>query len=76
MEKVIKKTEREATLEMDNLGIDQEWQMKASATEYEIEKRISGIVDTIEDIDTSVKENTKYKKLLPLYFTWPFSHSF
>jgi uncharacterized coiled-coil protein SlyX len=30
----------------------------------EIEKRISVVEDTIEDIDTSVKENTKCKKLL------------
>ena len=30
----------------------------------EIEKRTSGIEDTIEDIDTTVKENTQCKKLL------------
>ena len=30
----------------------------------EIEERISGIEDTIEGIDSSVKENTKYEKLL------------
>ena len=30
----------------------------------EIEERISGIKDTIENIDTLVKENTKYKDLL------------
>ena len=30
----------------------------------EIEERISGIEDTIENIDTLVKENTKYKDLL------------
>jgi hypothetical protein len=30
----------------------------------EMEERISGIEDTIEEIDTSVKENVKYKKIL------------
>jgi hypothetical protein len=30
----------------------------------EIEERISGIEDTTEDIDITVKENTKSKKLL------------
>jgi chromosome segregation ATPase len=29
-----------------------------------IEERISGVEDTIENIDTSVKENTKCKKIL------------
>jgi hypothetical protein len=29
-----------------------------------MEERISGIEDNIENIDISVKENTKYKKLL------------
>ena len=29
----------------------------------EIEERISGIEDTLEDIDTSVKENSKHKNL-------------
>ena len=30
----------------------------------EIEERISGVEDTLEDIDTTVKENSKHKKLL------------
>jgi methyl-accepting chemotaxis protein len=30
----------------------------------EIKERISGVEDTIENIDTSIKENTKCKKLL------------
>ena len=30
----------------------------------EMEERISGIEDTIEEVDTSVKENVKYKKIL------------
>jgi hypothetical protein len=38
--------------------------MQASPTEYKIEERISGAEDTIENIDTTVKENTKSKKLL------------
>lgn len=59
------KTQKEATLEMDNLG---KWSgaTGASITNkiQDIEERVSGVEDTIEDIDTSVKENTKCKKLL------------
>jgi hypothetical protein len=55
----IKKTQREATLEMGNLG------MRSEATRtQEIEERISGLEDTIENIGISVKENTKCKKFL------------
>ena len=49
----------EATLEMDNL------EKRLGPTDASIsnrmqktEERLSGIADTIEDIDTSVKENT------------------
>jgi hypothetical protein len=39
--------------------------MQASPPEIqEIEERISGAEDTIENIDTTVKENGKWKKLL------------
>jgi uncharacterized coiled-coil protein SlyX len=54
----------EATLKMENLG------KRSGATDnitnriQEMEKRISGVDDTIEDIDTMVKENTKSKKFL------------
>jgi uncharacterized coiled-coil protein SlyX len=34
----------------------------------EIEERISRVEDTLEDIDTTVKENTKSKKLLTQKF--------
>jgi cell division protein FtsL len=30
----------------------------------EMEERISGAEDSIENIDTTIKENTKYKKIL------------
>jgi predicted nucleic acid-binding Zn-ribbon protein len=64
----IKKTQMEATLEMDNLR-KRTGATDASITNriQEIEDRISGIEDTIEDIDTLVKENTKCKNLLPKY---------
>ena len=54
-----------STLEMDNLGKRSE-ATDASITNriQEIEERITGVEDTIEDIDTSVKENTKCNKLL------------
>ena len=61
----IKKTQREATLDMDNLG---KWSgaTDASITNrmQDIDKRILDINDGIETTDTPVKENTKYKKLL------------
>jgi hypothetical protein len=38
--------------------------LQISATEYKREKRISGAEDTIENIDTGVKQNAKCKKLL------------
>jgi hypothetical protein len=61
----IKKSQRETTLKLENIGkisgvID------ASITNriQEIEERISGAEDTIENIDTTRKENAKSKKLL------------
>ena len=61
----IKKSQRETTLEIENLG------KKSGAIDtnitnriQEIEERISGAEDTIENIDTTIKENAKCKKLL------------
>jgi hypothetical protein len=61
----IKKSQRETTLEIENLGngsgvID----AKITNRIQEIEENISGAKDTIENIDTTVKENAKSKKLL------------
>jgi hypothetical protein len=61
----IKKSQKETTLETENLG-------KRSGVIHtrinnkiqEIEERISGVEDTIENSDTIVKENAKCKKLL------------
>jgi predicted nucleic acid-binding Zn-ribbon protein len=61
----IKKSRRETTLELENLerrpGV-----IDASITNriQEIEERISDAEDAIENIDTTVKENAKIKKLL------------
>ena len=60
----IKKSQRETTLEVENLGkttgvID----VSISNRIQEIEERLSGAEDTIENIDTTVKENAKCKKL-------------
>ena len=56
---------REKTLEIENLG---NWTgvIDESITNriQEIEERISGAEDTIENIDTTIKENTKCKKIL------------
>ena len=38
--------------------------MPASATEYRMEERISGAEDSIGNIGTTIKENTKFKKIL------------
>ena len=57
---IIKKTQMEANLEMENLG------KRSGITDVsitnriqEIEERISGVEDTVEEIDTTVKENPK-----------------
>jgi chromosome segregation ATPase len=64
----IKKSQRETTLELENLG-KQSGVIDASITNriQEIEERISYAVDTIENIDTIGKENAKSKNLLNQY---------
>ena len=61
----IKKSQRETTLEIENLG-KRSGVIDASITNriQEIEERISGAEDTIANIETTVKENAKCKKLL------------
>jgi uncharacterized coiled-coil protein SlyX len=61
----IKESQRETPLELENLG-KRSGVIDASITKriQEIEKRISGAEDTIEHIDTTVKEKAKGKKLL------------
>jgi prefoldin subunit 5 len=61
----IKKSRRETTLEIENLG-KRSGVIDTSITNriQEIEERISGVEDTIENIDTTVKENAKCKNLL------------
>jgi uncharacterized coiled-coil protein SlyX len=61
----IKKSQRETALELENLE-KRSGVIDASITNRirEIEERISGTEDTIENIDTTLKENTKSKKLL------------
>jgi type IV secretory pathway VirB4 component len=60
----IKKSQRETTLEIENLG-KRSGVINASITNriQEIEERISGEDNTIENIDTKVKK-CKMKKLL------------
>jgi chromosome segregation ATPase len=59
-----KKPQRETTLEIENLGT------KSGATDasithrmQEVEERLSRAEDTIENIDTTIKENEKCKKI-------------
>ena len=61
----IKKTQRETTLEIETLGkksgtID----VSISNRIQEMEERISGAEDPIENMDTTIKENAKCKKIL------------
>jgi conjugal transfer/entry exclusion protein len=59
----IKKIQMEANLEMENLG-------KGSGVTnriQQIQERISGVEDTVEEIDTTVKENSKQKFPYPKY---------
>ena len=61
----IKKTQSEAMLEIENLGkksgnID----VSISNRIQDMEERISGAEDSIENIGTTIKENTKYKRIL------------
>jgi chromosome segregation ATPase len=61
----IKKTQSETRLEIETLGkksgtID----VSISNRIQEMEDRISGTEDSIENIDTTIKENTKCKKIL------------
>ena len=59
----IKKSQREASLKIENLG-KKSGAIVASITNriQEIEERILGAEDTTENIETTVKENAKYKK--------------
>jgi hypothetical protein len=61
----LKKSQKETTLEKENLGKGS-GVIDASITNriQEMEERISGAGDTIENIDTTVKENAKCKKIL------------
>jgi chromosome segregation ATPase len=60
-----KKSQRKTTLEIENLGkksgaID----VSISNRIQEMKERISSTEDTIENVDTAVKENAKSKKIL------------
>jgi predicted nucleic acid-binding Zn-ribbon protein len=61
----IKKSQRETTLKIENLG-KKSGAIHASITNriQEIEERISGAEDSIENMDTTIKENAKCKNIL------------
>jgi chromosome segregation ATPase len=61
----IKKTQIEATLEIETLG-KKSGTIDASISNrtQEMEERISGAEDSIKNIGTTIKENTKSKKIL------------
>ena len=61
----MKNSQRETTLEIENFEKKSEV-INANINNriQEIEERISGAEDSIENIDTTVKENTKCKRIL------------
>jgi hypothetical protein len=61
----MKKSQRETTLEIENLG-KKSGAIDVSITSriQEMEERISGAKDSIENMGTTVKENEKFKKIL------------
>jgi hypothetical protein len=61
----IKKSQSKKTLEIDNIG-KKSGDIHTSITNriQEIEERIMGTEDTIENIDTTIKENLKCKNIL------------
>jgi prefoldin subunit 5 len=61
----IKKTQSEAALEIETLG-KKSGTIDASISNKieEMEERISGVEDSIKNIGTTIKENTKCKKTL------------
>ena len=63
--KIIKKTQRETTLEIEVLG-KKSGNIDASISNriQEMEERISGAEESIENIGTTIKENAKCKKIL------------
>jgi chromosome segregation ATPase len=61
----IKKTQSETTLEIETLG-KKSGTIDASISNriQEMKERVSGTEDSIENIGTTIKENTKRKKIL------------
>jgi uncharacterized coiled-coil protein SlyX len=61
----IKKTQSEAMVEIETLG-GKSGTIDASINNriQEMEERISGVEDSIESISTTIKENSKCKKIL------------
>ena len=61
----IKKSQRKTTLEIETLGKKSETvNVNISNRIQEMEERISGAEDSIENMDTTIKENAKCKKIL------------
>jgi cell division protein FtsL len=59
----IKRTQREATLEIETLGKKSD-AASISNRIQQMEERISGAEESIQNISTKIKENAKRKKIL------------
>ena len=64
-EETIKKTQRETTMDIENLG-KKSGNIDVSITHsiQEMEERISGAEDSMENMGTTIKEIAKCKKIL------------
>jgi hypothetical protein len=60
----IKKSQREPVLDLENVGKRSGVRDASITNRIQETERISGAEDTIENIDTIIKENAKCKKLL------------
>jgi predicted nucleic acid-binding Zn-ribbon protein len=60
-----KKSQRETTLQIETLGKESGTNNSSISNRIqEMEERISGAEDSIENMDTTTKENAKCKKIL------------
>ena len=64
MNKTTKKTKSETILEVENLGMKTGSRQEHCQQNTEMQWRISGVEDTIKEIDSLVKENANTKLFL------------
>jgi hypothetical protein len=64
-EETMKKTQMEVNLEMENLGKRSRiTDVSITNRIQDLEERISGVKDKVEEVNTTVKENSKHENLI------------